>query len=390
MSDSDDDELLQMALKEQSQRDVNYTRPSQSRFSKLGVNFVRPPSNHRSAKNPNPVTTTKPQHRRNAMEYHDDTEVEMLCISSGDEDSISDQKVGSRNRAKATGRGGAKDDDKVWAGEEPDTWKRVDETEWILPGKTALHWSVVRGAIQVADLLFEEGSHVNAADVYGYQTTHVAAQYGQTAYLYHIVTKWNADTDIPDNEGRSPLHWAAYKGFADSIRLLLFLDAFRGRQDKEGCTPLHWAAIRGNLEACTILVQAGKKDYSMVTDNTGPTPGEMLGKEQGGTKSGDAIVGLLGFPSVGKSTLLNKLTGTFSEVDSYVITYRGAKIQLLDLLGVIEDLERVKAICSEYRIHNAHVTLRFDATVDDLTDVIKGSRIYTLCIYVVNKIDQIT
>ncbi|KAI3723635.1 hypothetical protein L2E82_35389 [Cichorium intybus] len=90
MRDSDDDELLQMALKEQSQRDVNYTRPSQSRSSKPGVNFVRPPSNHRSAKNPNPVTTTKPQHRRNDMEDDDDTEVEMLSISSGDEDSISE------------------------------------------------------------------------------------------------------------------------------------------------------------------------------------------------------------------------------------------------------------------------------------------------------------
>ncbi|KAM0031081.1 putative protein S-acyltransferase [Helianthus debilis subsp. tardiflorus] len=144
-----------------------------------------------------------------------------------------------------------------------------------LTGQTALHWSAVRGSVQVADLLLEEGARVNAADIYGYQTTHVAAQYGQTAFLYHIVTKWNADPDVPDNEGRSPLHWAAYKGFADSIRLLLFLDAHRGRQDKEGCTPLHWSAIRGNLEACTVLVQAGKKDDLMVTDNTGLTPAQL-------------------------------------------------------------------------------------------------------------------
>lgn len=36
-------------------------------------------------------------------------------------------------------------------------------------GQTALHWSAVRGAIQVAELLLQEGSRVNVADMYGYQ-----------------------------------------------------------------------------------------------------------------------------------------------------------------------------------------------------------------------------
>ena len=63
-------------------------------------------------------------------------------------------------------------------------------------------------------------------------------------------------------------------------------------------------------------------------------------------KSGDARVGLIGFPSVGKSTLLTKLTDTFSAIDERefttltcipgVIQYRGSKLQLLDLPGIIE------------------------------------------------------
>jgi uncharacterized protein len=64
------------------------------------------------------------------------------------------------------------------------------------------------------------------------------------------------------------------------------------------------------------------------------------------SKYGDGRVALIGFPSVGKSTLLTQLTGTASEAAAYefttltcipgVIHYNDAKIQLLDLPGIIE------------------------------------------------------
>lgn len=50
------------------------------------------------------------------------------------------------------------------------------------------------------------------------------------------------------------------------------------------------------------------------------------------------------------------------------------------------DLALVKSILAEYKISNAEVVLRTDATPDELIDVVEGNRIYIPCIYVLNKI----
>lgn len=59
-------------------------------------------------------------------------------------------------------------------------------------------------------------------------------------------------------------------------------------------------------------------------------------------KTGDARIGFVGFPSVGKSTLLNTLAGVFSEVAAYEFT------TLTTVPGVIKYKVRYRRITFEF------------------------------------------
>eukprot|EP01095_Lingulamoeba_sp_RSL-Kostka_P015573 TRINITY_DN721_c0_g1_i2.p1 TRINITY_DN721_c0_g1~~TRINITY_DN721_c0_g1_i2.p1 ORF type:complete len:353 (+),score=129.72 TRINITY_DN721_c0_g1_i2:128-1186(+) len=107
------------------------------------------------------------------------------------------------------------------------------------------------------------------------------------------------------------------------------------RTQKNKATEHHLGTLKAKLAKLRAqLLDPGK---------AGPSHGAEGFEVQ---KFGDARVAMIGFPSVGKSTILSELTDTESQSAGYEFTtltcipgnidYKGATIQLLDMPGIIE------------------------------------------------------
>ena len=62
---------------------------------------------------------------------------------------------------------------------------------------------------------------------------------------------------MSDCDWCTPLHWAAFGGHTDTVKLLLDVGADKEVKDKNGETPLHCAAWKGHTDIVKLLLDAG-------------------------------------------------------------------------------------------------------------------------------------
>lgn len=84
-----------------------------------------------------------------------------------------------------------------------------------------------------------------------------ACMYGKTATAAYLLGM-GAATRLSDINGDTALHWAAYKGHADLVRLLIYSGVPLHCTDNFGSTPLHLACLSGNLTCVRLLCEKVK------------------------------------------------------------------------------------------------------------------------------------
>lgn len=115
------------------------------------------------------------------------------------------------------------------------------------------------------------------------------------------------------------------------------IEAEMARTQKNKATNYHLGTLKAKL---------ARLRNELFVEQSGGGGGGGPGEGFAVARNGDARVALIGFPSVGKSTLLGAMTETESETAAYefttltcipgVLKYKGSKIQVLDLPGIIE------------------------------------------------------
>ncbi|KFX87806.1 hypothetical protein V490_08006 [Pseudogymnoascus sp. VKM F-3557] len=143
----------------------------------------------------------------------------------------------------------------------------------IVGGLYNLHVASCLGLQKVvSQLLAAPGIDVNVADNNGRTPLWWAAVQGHEGVVGQLLAAPSIDVNIADNYSRTPLRWAAVQGHEGVVGQLLAAPSIDiNIADNDGQTPLWWAAVQGHEGVVGQLLAAFGIDVN-VADNNGRTP----------------------------------------------------------------------------------------------------------------------
>ncbi|MCE2993293.1 MAG: ankyrin repeat domain-containing protein, partial [Candidatus Jidaibacter sp.] len=146
-------------------------------------------------------------------------------------------------------------------------------------GDTPLHWAIRANHTAVVELLIETGAKVNAVDKYGSSPLHLAAlngnekvvellcTHGANPFLQNSKSKTALDlaqkhTAVQKHLEKYQTNWnklfdGAKSGNQQAVQEALNAGVNVNAVDNDGCSPLYWAAIDGNMQIVKLLCAHG-------------------------------------------------------------------------------------------------------------------------------------
>lgn len=130
--------------------------------------------------------------------------------------------------------------------QDPDVINQTNES-----GFTPLILACYRGNVEVAKFLIDNVKDINYRSGDGTALSGLAVKYNKD--LVEYLLKKNANPNIPDANGATPLFWAVKFGNKELTEILLKYKADKTIKDSQGMTPFEYALQTNNKEIINLL-----------------------------------------------------------------------------------------------------------------------------------------
>lgn len=157
--------------------------------------------------------------------------------------------ISAQEKAKSVfdiARSGTLEELKELMKQNPDIINQTNEN-----GFSPLILACYRGNTEVADFLIDNVKDIDYKSQEGTALAGLSIRYNKD--LAEHLLKKNANPNIADGTGTTPLFWAVKSGNKELVELLLKYKANKTKKDSMGMTPFEYALKTGNKEIINLL-----------------------------------------------------------------------------------------------------------------------------------------